>query len=132
MPTGADRRPAQEPALFHDCPAVALLSSVSNRWVTQVIGALGMRGVLRYGELSREIPAVSQKMLTQTLRGLERDGILIRTVTPTVPVRVDYELSDLGSSLYQLLLGVKEWAEGNVDRVAHARASYDREHADRP
>lgn len=125
MPTAAPRRSTPEPALFHDCPAVALLSSVSNRWVTQVIGALGMRGTLRYGELSREIPTVSQKMLTQTLRGLERDGILTRAVTPTVPVRVDYQLTELGLSLYELLLLVKEWAEANVDAVDRAREHYD-------
>ncbi len=68
MPTSTSRRPAPEPALFRDCPAVALLSDVSNRWATQVIDAIGMRGSLRHGELSREIPAVSQKLLTQTLR----------------------------------------------------------------
>ncbi|MFG2276093.1 winged helix-turn-helix transcriptional regulator [Streptomyces chartreusis] len=125
MPTTPPRRSVTEPALFRDCPAVALLNSVSNRWVTQVIGALGMRGTLRYGELSREIPDVSQKMLTQTLRGLERDGMLTRTVTPTVPVRVDYALSTLGLELYELLLQVKKWAEANVDRVDRARDAYD-------
>ncbi|MEU3982802.1 helix-turn-helix domain-containing protein [Streptomyces sp. NPDC026672] len=125
MPTTTPRRSATEPALFRACPAVALLNNVSNRWVTQVIGALGMRGSLRYGELSREIPDVSQKMLTQTLRGLERDGMLTRTVTPTVPVRVDYELSALGLELYELLLQVKKWAEANVERVDRAREEYD-------
>ena len=130
MPASMKARSAPEPALFHDCPAVALLSSVSNRWVTQVIGALGMRGSLRYGGLSREIPTVSQKMLTQTLRLLERDGMLIRTVTPTVPVRVDYELSPLGIELYELLLEVKVWAEANVDRVARARQQYDQQEKD--
>jgi len=125
MPASTRGRSAPEPALFHDCPAVALLSSVSNRWVTQVIGALGMMGTLRYGELSREIPTVSQKMLTQTLRLLERDGMLTRMVTPTIPVRVDYELSPLGVELYELLLEVKVWAEANVDRVDRARQQYD-------
>jgi DNA-binding HxlR family transcriptional regulator len=126
MPSTAARVSVPREALFEDCPAVALLNSVSNRWVAQVIGALGALGTLRYGELSREIPGVSQKMLTQTLRTLERDGMLRRTVTPTVPLRVDYSLSPLGGELYRLLLQVKEWAEANVERVDSARSAYDR------
>jgi DNA-binding HxlR family transcriptional regulator len=74
--------------MLRDCPAVQLLSAISNRWVALVIGALGASDSLRYGQISRAIPGVSQKMLTQTLRTLERDGILTRTVTPTVPLRV--------------------------------------------
>jgi DNA-binding HxlR family transcriptional regulator len=119
---------APEPALFRDCPAVALLHSVSSRWVTQVIGALGELGelgTLRYGQLSRRIPGASQKMLTQTLRGLERDGIVTRKVTSAVPARVDYELTALGVELYELLLQVKAWAEKNVERVDAARCHYD-------
>jgi DNA-binding HxlR family transcriptional regulator len=112
-------------ALFQDCPAVALLTSISNRWVSLSVGTLGACGSLRYGEIRREIPGVSQKMLTQTLRSLERDGMVTRTVTPTVPIRVDYELTDLGLELYDLLLGVKAWAEANVDRVEGARSRYD-------
>jgi DNA-binding HxlR family transcriptional regulator len=115
-------------ALFQDCPAVALLTSISNRWVSLTVGTLGACGSLRYGQLSREIPGVSQKMLTQTLRSLERDGMVTRTVTPTVPVRVDYELTATGLELYDLLLGIKAWAETNVDRVECARSEYD----DRP
>jgi DNA-binding HxlR family transcriptional regulator len=112
-------------ALFEDCPAVTLLTSISNRWVSLIVGTLGARGRLRYGQVSREIPGVSQKMLTQTLRALERDGLVARTVTPTVPVRVDYELTELGNELYALLLTLKDWAEANVDRVGNARARYD-------
>src|SRR5687768_13770897 len=73
-------------------------------------GRVGEPRPLRYSELSRRLSGVSQKMLTQTLRALERDGVLTRTVTPTVPVTVTYELTELGLSLQELMLGVKGWA----------------------
>ncbi len=80
---------------------------------------------MRYSELSRRLAGVSQKMLTQTLRALERDGLLTRTVTPTVPVTVTYELTDLGSSLHDLMRGVKAWAESHMDQVIANRERYD-------
>ena len=80
---------------------------------------------MRYSELSRRLAGVSQKMLTQTLRSLERDGLVARTVTPTVPVTVTYELSDLGLSLHQLMWGVKVWAETHMDEVLANRDEYD-------
>ncbi|MFD8966898.1 winged helix-turn-helix transcriptional regulator [Streptomyces sp. NPDC059568] len=120
-------------AYFQDCPAVALLSAISNRWVSLVLCVLGAKGQLRYGQIGREIPAVSQKMLTQTLRTLERDGIVSRTVTPTIPPRVDYDLTPLGRSLYYLLSGVRDWAWENIEDVNDARKRYDQEHtATRP
>jgi DNA-binding HxlR family transcriptional regulator len=87
---------------------------------------------MRYSQISREIPGVSQKMLTQTLRSLERDGMVARTVTPSVPVRVDYELTDLGYELFHLLLKVRDWAELNTERVDRARADYDGRAEPRP
>ena len=80
---------------------------------------------MRYSELSRRLAGVSQKMLTQTLRSLERDGLLTRTVTPTVPVTVTYELTDLGLSLQQVMRGIKEWAEAHMDEVLANREDYD-------
>lgn len=80
---------------------------------------------MRYSELSRRLAGVSQKMLTQTLRTLERDGLVTRTVTPTVPVTVTYELTDLGLSLHDLMRGVKAWAEANMDEVLANREQYD-------
>jgi DNA-binding PadR family transcriptional regulator len=74
---------------------------------------------------AHRLAGVSQKMLTQTLRSLERDGLLIRTVTPTVPVTVTYELTDLGLSLQQLMRGVKAWAEAHMDEVLANREKYD-------
>jgi DNA-binding HxlR family transcriptional regulator len=80
---------------------------------------------MRYSELSRRLAGVSQKMLTQTLRSLERDGLVTRTVTPTVPVTVTYELTDLGLSLQDVMRGVKAWAEGHMDEVLVNRDNYD-------
>src|SRR5258705_7146189 len=85
-------------AFFASCPSRQLLDMVSDKWVCLVLSSLS-NGSKRYGELGRQIVGVSQKMLTQTLRTLERDGIVKRTLTPAVPVRVDYELTPLGESL---------------------------------
>jgi DNA-binding HxlR family transcriptional regulator len=113
-------------AYMRVCPAVALLSAISNRWVSLTICTLGMRGgSMRYSEVSRNIPGVSQKMLTQTLRSLERDGMVQRTVTPTSPVRVDYELTTLGLGLYDLVSQVRDWAAHNAEAVDEARNEYD-------
>ncbi|WP_338697593.1 helix-turn-helix domain-containing protein [Streptomyces sp. Q6] len=113
-------------AFLRECPTNQLLARLSDKWVSLVVSALaGHEGPMRYSDLGRKIAGVSQKMLTQTLRTLERDGIVARTVTPSVPVRVDYELTDLGRSLSGLLLAVKDWAETHMDEVADARETYD-------
>ncbi|WP_328609525.1 helix-turn-helix transcriptional regulator [Amycolatopsis sp. NBC_00345] len=118
--------PGTYEAYMHDCPAVALLSTISNRWVSLAMCTLGQFGEpMRYNHLSREIPGVSQKMLTQTLRLLEREGMVKRTATPTVPARVDYELTKLGQGLYGLLSQVRDWAVEKVGEVGEARAEYD-------
>ena len=80
---------------------------------------------MRYSELNRVLAGVNQKMLTQTLRALERDGLINRTVTPTVPVTVFYELTELGLSLHQMMRGLKGWAEVHMDEVSAHRAAYD-------
>jgi DNA-binding HxlR family transcriptional regulator len=80
---------------------------------------------MRYSELARLLAGVSQKMLTQTLRSLERDGLVTRTVTPTVPVTVSYELTDLGLSLHHMMRSLKTWAELHMDDVLTHRAAYD-------
>jgi len=118
-------------AYMHECPGVALLSTISNRWLSLTMCTLGSNGApMRYSHISREIPGVSQKMLTQTLRKLERDGMVNRTVTPTVPIRVDYELTQLGQSLYALLSQVRDWAADKANEVDDARAHYDSPPAD--
>jgi DNA-binding HxlR family transcriptional regulator len=82
---------------------------------------VGDQALSRRHHFGREIPAVSQKMLAQTLRTLERDGIVSRTVTPTIPPRVDYDLTSLGRGLYDLLSGLRDWALENIEGVNDAR-----------
>lgn len=133
---------AEYDAFLAACPSRQLLERISDKWVALVLAALGGEGPrlgassdaeprpMRYSELSRRIAGVSQKMLTQTLRSLERDGMLTRTVTPTVPVTVTYELTDLGRSLQGLMWGIKEWAEGHMDEVLTHRDGYDHKQGD--
>ena len=134
--TTAVRKRAQAKADYNAflavCPSHKLLERVSGKWVTLILAALGSGPdcagdprPMRYSELSRLLAGVSQKMLTQTLRSLERDGLVSRTVTPTVPVTVCYELTDLGLSLHRTMRGLKLWAETNMDDVAASRARYD-------
>jgi len=110
------------------CPSRRLLDAIGDKWASLVIVALGTAGPLRYHQLSSRIENVSQKMLTQTLRGLERDGMVTRTVTPSVPMRVDYELTPLGVSLLDPIRHLKDWAEAHMPEVDAARAVYDRQH----
>lgn len=112
-------------AFLAECPSRQLLDRISDKWVALVLAALGSDGPMRYSELARRLAGVSQKMLTQTLRSLERDGLLTRTVTPTVPVTVTYELTDLGLSLQQLMHGLKDWAESHMGEVLDHRSAYD-------
>jgi DNA-binding HxlR family transcriptional regulator len=131
------RAKADYDAFLAGCPSRQLLDRISDKWVALILAALGSDGprpgehyageprAMRYSELSRRLAGVSQKMLTQTLRSLERDGLLTRTVTPTVPVTVTYELTDLGSSLQQVMLGLKLWAEAHMDEVLVNREQYD-------
>jgi DNA-binding HxlR family transcriptional regulator len=124
-------------AFLANCPSRQLLDRISNKWVALILAALGSDGPhpgvdrvaeprsMRYSELSHRLAGVSQKMLTQTLRSLERDGLVSRTVTPTVPVTVTYELTDLGRSLQQVMCGIKWWAEAHMDEVLASRRKYD-------
>ena len=122
-------------AFLAGCPSRQLLERISDKWVALILAALGGDGgrpgrageprSMRYSELSRRLAGVSQKMLTQTLRALERDGLITRTVTPTVPVTVTYELTDLGLSLHHVMHGIKEWAEAHMDAVLVSRERYD-------
>jgi DNA-binding HxlR family transcriptional regulator len=125
--TAAERRERARrdyDAFLAGCPTRELLSRLTDKWVALVIPALA-DGPKRHGELAHRIAGVSQKMLTQTLRTLERDGLLTRTVTPSVPVRVDYELTPLGHELFPVMLAIKAWAESHMDRVFEARADFD-------
>ncbi len=123
-------------AFLSVCRSQKLLDRISDKWVTLILSALGSGGtpeqpcigeprILRYSELSRLLAGVSQKMLTQTLRSLERDGLVTRTVVPTVPITVSYELTVLGLSLYQTVRVLKAWAEDHMDTVLTHRTEYD-------
>src|SRR6266545_5751377 len=105
------------------CPSRQLLDVLSDKWVCLVLAALA-GGSMRHGELARRIAGVSQKMLTRTLRSLERDGLVTRTVTPSVPVRVDYEVTALGRDLERLVVALKHWAESHMDEVLAARLAH--------
>ena len=104
-----------------------LLSRIGDKWTVLIVATLG-EGPRRFNELRREIPSVSQRMLTLTLRNLERDGLVSRTVTPTIPPRVDYELTDLGHSLLTPITGLTQWALNNVESIHQAQAQFDAEH----
>lgn len=102
----------------------SLLSRIGDKWSVLVVSTLG-DGSRRFNELRREIPSVSQRMLTLTLRNLERDGLVRRTVTPSIPPRVDYELTDLGRSLQCPIAKLQQWALDNVGAIHAAQAKYD-------
>ncbi|MGV9980939.1 winged helix-turn-helix transcriptional regulator [Micromonospora wenchangensis] len=139
--TAAERRAetaAAYDAFVAQCPSRELLARISDKWVALVLAALRTDGShpfgadcagtprpMRYSELSRLLAGVSQKMLTQTLRTLERDGLVSRTATATVPVTVTYELTDLGFSLHETMRALKSWAETHLDDVHAHRAAYD-------
>ncbi|WP_436203129.1 winged helix-turn-helix transcriptional regulator [Astrobacterium formosum] len=117
------------PGMLHvpgDCRAVTeLLGRVGDKWTVLVVNTLG-RGPRRFNELKRELGSISQRMLTLTLRALERDGLVTRTVFPTVPPRVDYELTGLGRSLLEPVSALGGWAVSNREAIAKARQRFDR------
>jgi DNA-binding HxlR family transcriptional regulator len=104
-----------------------LLSRIGDKWTVLVVTTLG-EGPRRFNELRREIPSVSQRMLTLTLRNLERDGLVSRKVTPTIPPRVDYALTELGHSLQKPIAELARWALDNVEAIHQAQASFDADH----
>ncbi|MEV7186649.1 helix-turn-helix domain-containing protein [Kitasatospora sp. NPDC093102] len=125
--TAAQRRAAEAAgydAYLASCPARQLLDRIGDKWVSLVVSALA-DGPLRYSGLRRRLAGVSEKMLTRTLRVLERDGLVGRTVTAGVPARVDYELTGLGRDLLPLVQQIKAWAECHMPQVLAARAAYD-------
>jgi DNA-binding HxlR family transcriptional regulator len=119
MPDNGRRMPPREA-----CGLQQVLEVIANKWTTLVIRALS-RGRSRYGELHRQVEGVSQKMLTQTLRALERDGLVERTVYPVVPPRVEYALTPLGRTLIEPLGALCRWAEAHRDELRAARARHD-------
>ena len=102
-----------------------LIGRVADKWTMIVIEVLIARGELRFTALGHLVPGISQKMLTQTLRQMERDGLVIRTIHPVIPPRVEYRLTDLGFSLGDAFCGVWTWAETNLARIEASRQSFD-------
>jgi DNA-binding HxlR family transcriptional regulator len=102
-----------------------LIGRVADKWTLLVLEELEQRGTMRFSEIGRAVDGISQKMLTQTLRQMERDGLLTRTVHPVVPPRVDYALTALGNGLSAAFCGVWIWAERHLEQVEAARAAFD-------
>jgi DNA-binding HxlR family transcriptional regulator len=125
--TAAQRR-EQEKAAFDAfmevCPMNQLLGIVGKQWSTMILIELA-EGPRRYAEVSRAMPGVSAKMLTQTLRSLERDGFVARAVTPSVPVQVEYTLTLLGERIIPLITSMLDWANRYIQEVHAARDEYD-------
>jgi len=107
-----------------DCPSRRLLDRIGDRWTVLIVGALDA-GPRRFTELATEVDGISQKMLTQTLKSLERDGFVKRTAYPVVPPHVEYELTELGRSLQHPLRALERWAIENMDGVVERQGAYD-------
>ncbi|GAA4086583.1 helix-turn-helix domain-containing protein [Actinomadura miaoliensis] len=125
--TVAQRREAAKAAFdeyLKMCPAHQVLDIIGSKWVSLVLTRLA-EGPRRYAELGRALPGASAKMLTQTLRSLERDGFVARDVTPAVPVQVSYTLTPLGERIVPLLAAIKTWADDHIDEIHAARDRYD-------
>ena len=112
---------ARQEALVHE-----MLGHLADKWTLMVLDALAGQALLRFSRLMEAVPGISQKMLTKTLRQLERDGLLTRTVYPVVPPRVEYRLTPLGESLGESVCAVWTWVEAHLNDVEKCRRSYDR------
>jgi DNA-binding HxlR family transcriptional regulator len=117
--------PANGPGSVSGCRAREVLDRVGDKWSLSVIHVLG-GGTRRFSDLRRGIDGISQRMLTVTLRGLERDGLVSRTVHPTVPPRVDYALTPMGRTLLETVCNLVHWAEQHLADIDSARAAFDR------
>ncbi|MBF6413504.1 winged helix-turn-helix transcriptional regulator [Nocardia cyriacigeorgica] len=102
------------------CPTRQVLDHIAGKWTVLVVDAL-LEGTMRYTDLSRRIEGVSQKMLAQTLRSLEGDGFITRTVYPTIPPRVEYDLTALGRSLAEPITALRQWTEDHINEIEQAR-----------
>lgn len=107
------------------CPTRLVLKRIADKWAVLVLGLLETE-TKRFSTLQREIGGISQKMLTQTLRGLERDGLIARTIYPTVPPRVEYTITPLGKTLVGLLAALRVWSETHIEEVQEAQKRYDK------
>jgi DNA-binding HxlR family transcriptional regulator len=108
-----------------ECPSRLILDRIADKWTTLIIGILAQSERPRFNELRRMIGGISQKMLTQTLRDLERDGLVTRTIYPEIPPRVEYELTQLGRTLCGPLGSLTQWAHDHIDEVKNAQTRFD-------
>ncbi|GAA4329280.1 winged helix-turn-helix transcriptional regulator [Actinomadura luteofluorescens] len=107
------------------CPIAPVVDIVFSRWTTPILWTLHEYGRQRFVELQRRIATITPKVLTQRLRQMERDGLVVRTYHPEVPPRVEYEISELGGSLAPLFAALTEWSAENLEKVERARSAYD-------
>lgn len=107
------------------CPSRTVMRHLTDRWTPFIVAALSEQPVTRFGKLKTRIQGVSPKVLTQTLRSMERDGLIERRVTASVPPRVDYELTALGTTLIEPMTALRHWAQDNMQAVLEARERYD-------
>ncbi|GHC80404.1 transcriptional regulator [Nocardiopsis terrae] len=112
-----------------DCGIREVLDRIGDKWSVLIVVELA-RGVHRFRQLQRAVPGISQRMLTLTVRRLERDGLVTRTVHPTVPPQVEYELTAMGHSLTHLVRALADWSAEHRDAIAQARQEWDAEHPD--
>ena len=127
---GATGVPPVPPELQHteaNCRAHEMLTRVGDKWSVHVIHVLSAEGTLRFGELRRRVPSISQRMLTVTLRGLERDGLVHRTMYPEVPPRVEYGVTPLGATLREIVRALIDWSGAHLLEVDAARARFDQQ-----
>ncbi|MEV0480596.1 helix-turn-helix domain-containing protein [Streptomyces sp. NPDC050508] len=126
MDTGFDLRKHGGVEVFlRDCPTRAVLELIAGKWTMLVLVALENGRPMRFTELRRRLDGVTAKVLTQTLRALEREGLLIRTVYPTVPPRVEYRLTELGQEVGGLVRSITDWSQANISAIHAAREEFD-------
>ena len=124
--TAAEATASAADPYAQNCPSRTVLDRIGDRWTVLIVGTLA-QGPQRFSEVARQVSGISQKMLTQTLRGLERDGLVTRTVHAEVPPRVEYELTTAGHTLIGPLAALDNWAREHVPSILDARERYDSE-----
>jgi DNA-binding HxlR family transcriptional regulator len=110
---------------FESCRAREVMALVGDKWTMAVVYLLGSHGTQRFGDLKRNLGAISQRMLTVTLRNLERDGLVTRRIFPEIPPRVEYTLTPLGATLRELVIPLIRWSDAKLDEIDAARAQFD-------
>jgi DNA-binding HxlR family transcriptional regulator len=114
------------------CPSRSVLNLIADKWSLLLLYGLSQKSKMRYGQLQRQVEGISQKMLTQTLRELERNGFISRTVYEVIPPQVEYQLTELGSSLRNVIAGLCTWSESNMPKVIKAQQQYDQKSPTKP